>query len=240
MWRIVFGTTRGDGVVPGGAESGEKMSAKTDVLHDIANDNRACNWAMMSRDEQRDILDAQRAAFLTRYKETLCDVRPIRAVAKMLERTWWQIRNIVVAGKVWSGRANVRSERNNRSYSVITVDVDEVRRYYAAQVERAPREQKVFEKPPAGMVTISDLCREFAALPNSLTKWARDKEMPGKKYVVHGARSGWQWYVYRADALALLKKKLVGRHGKNMRRDTSVPVTPLIRELWGMEEEIRE
>lgn len=229
MWHRVCART-----VLGGAAGGEKMSAKADVLHDIANDERACNWAMMSRDEQRDVLDAQLAAFTTRHKETHCDIQPIRAAAKILKRTWWQIRALVVAGKVWAGRANMHSERNNRSYSVIIVDVAEVRRYYAAQVERAPREQKVFEKPPAGMVTISALCREFAALPNSLTKWTRDGQLDGKKYVVHGNRSGWQWHVYRDEALALFKKKLAGRHGKNMRRDTSVPVTVLIRELWGL------
>lgn len=72
--------------------------------------------------------------------------------------------------------------------------------------------------------------------PNTLFVWVKREEVKAKKYIseTRKGRNALQWHADRNEAQALLIKKLACRYGKPLRRILSVPVTPLIAELWGL------
>jgi len=211
------------------------MSAKSDAIRDFEADARP----VMTHAECVELAKIQRVRLLARYKETHCDVRPANDVAKVLGCKAWQLKRLAVKGEVWEGRGKVRSPRNGRVYSVPTFDVDECRRALDAGVTHATKARREFEKPPAGIVPLSSIQDEIAMNANTMARWICAGQLAGAKYVVihPGGRSGWEWHVNRDEAIALFKAKRAGSHGNNMRRIRTVPVTPLIRELWGMEDE---
>jgi len=208
------------------------MSAYTDAIHDFEADSRPA----MTHTDCVERAKIQRVRFLARYKKAHCDVRPANDVAKILGCQPWQLKRLAVKGAVWEGRGKVRSPRNGRVYSVPTFDVDECRRALDARVTHATKACREFEKPPAGIVPLSSIQDEIAMNANTMARWICAGQLAGAKYVVihPGGRSGWEWHVDRDEAIALFRAKRAGSHGNNMRRLRTVPVTALIRELWGM------
>jgi len=210
------------------------MSAYTDAIRDFEADSRPA----MTHTDCVERAKIQRVRLLARYKETHCDVRPANDVAKVLGCQPWQLKRLGAKGAVWEGRGKVRSPRNGRVYSVPTFDVDECRRALAAGVTHATKVRREFEKPPAGVVPLSSIQDEIAMNANTMARWICAGQLAGKKYVVihPGGRSGWEWYVDRDETIALFRAKRAGNHGNNMRRVRTVPATPFVCELWGMED----
>ena len=214
------------------------MSAYTDAVRDFEADNATM---MMTHADYVEHAKIQAARLLEIYKQAHDDVRPINDAAKALGCKPHQLKHLVNKGAVWSCRVKVRSKRNGRYYSVYAVDVDECRKVRAAEaaVVRKPKPPRVFEQPPAGLVTLGTIAREMAVYENTLAKWARSGQLAAEKYVAIAPSGHYvrQWHARRDEVIALFRAKRAGRFGKSLRRVRTVPVTPLIRELWGMEDE---
>lgn len=154
-----------------------------------------------------------------------------------------QLRRLISNHLVWSEHRQLRHDKCNRYYHSVVVDTDDVRRIL---VEKAAQPKAEEELPPErdpvppGWIAITDLAAEVAVNTNILGRWCRKGWISGKKYCRSrgNKRGGLEWHVERKAAIAFLREKLAGHN--QLRRDMSVPSTPLVEAIWRKPEIVEE
>lgn len=194
--------------------------------------------AMSPEDCQADAR-SKRDRLIMLWKSRTCNVVTVAVAAEAMRCSKYRIEKAAKAGSIWSGFAPV--VKNGNTYHARVVDLDECRGVLAGMPEkqrRRPRVKKERKKPPSNMASVSVLAKEIASTGDTLTSWIRRHELPGEKFIVANGRFGhMSWHVDRDEAIALFRKKRANHvHGRNLKRNTDVSVTPLIRELWGLGE----
>jgi hypothetical protein len=211
------------------------MSARLDAIRDMQD----AGLFVPSLEDIKAKAKKQACRLLSLWKQRNRNVTTIRLCAEQLGIGDWQIRRLVRENLIWSALECFTS-KTNRRYRARIVDVDEVKRAWREVQEQDAKRQEAApkcEQPPTDLVPIRQMRRELGVGENTLGQWIRRGDLPAQRITVHASRrNGPQWFVDRNVAIAVFKQKRAARHGKNMRRDETVPITPLIRELWGIVE----
>lgn len=164
----------------------------------------------------------------------------ISECAKLLGVPRYVVRVIVEGEKV---AAHKEKREINGSVRLVWVVNPDTVRAELAKPKRVSKNKKManFETPPAHLMRTAEIARMTAINPNSILSWVRSGDIAGRQYVVKtGKRHGWQWFAELDAVIALFKTKRAGRYRNTFVRNASIPVTPLIRELWEMDDMIVE
>lgn len=182
--------------------------------------------------ECREKAKDDRARFLDRYKLSYCNAVPFTAASKALGCSRYRIEQMAFHNLVWCGLKD----------GTKVVDIAECQKLFDAPAPPAKRKCKDHHEPaPVEMKPLVWLAHEIGLKSaNTLYSWVKRNELASTKYFVShpGGRSGLEHHATLDAAIALFREKRKRPTGKRLRRDTRLPKTDLIRDLWGIDQEL--
>jgi len=217
------------------------MNAQTTALLDFCRDVNTARVAPEIRDLARE--QTRRLIGIVKERTRASRIVTCKEAAKRLGVKYHIVQTLARSNHVWHDLRTIYSKRSKQNYRTTVVDIDEVRAFLE-QRERERTRQKArqapVEQPPADWVSIASLHVLTAININSLRNWCRAGDFTARKYLDkrRDGRAFWNWYIDPDSAVEIVATKIQERkeRGGNLTRITRIPVTPLIRQIWRLEQ----